>query len=142
MILELKMDFLRSIQIPSEPYSDSRICKNLQKSSISGGFTSNTPPSKTDFSFLEGGYSKIFDWVVFEGGGILRKILRKNPKCGGACGGLLNMFIEVSIMLSDYYLMHTYTQSINKLSTNYLIFSLGNPSLYSRNTFLPYVVQS
>ena len=32
-----------------------------------------------------------------------------------------------------------YTQSINKLSTNYLNFSLGNPSPYSRNTFLRYI---
>ena len=94
--------------------------------SKSGGFTSNTPPSKTDFSFLEGG--------------ILRKILRKKTKCGGACGRLSNMFIEVSIMLSDYYLMHTYTHSINKLSINHLIFSLGNPSPHSRNTFLPYML--
>ena len=34
MILELKMDFLRSAQIPYEPYADSWIYKNLQKLSI------------------------------------------------------------------------------------------------------------
>ena len=109
------------------------------QSFTSGGFTSNTPPPKPIFRFWRGGILKFLTGLFLKRG-YPQKNYQENPKCGGACGGLLHMFIEVSIMLSDYYLMHTYTQSINKLSTNYLIFSLGNPSPQSRNTFLPYML--
>ena len=67
---------------------------------ISALFTVNPPPPpKPIFRFWRGGYSKIFHWVVFEGGGILTKILRKNAKCGGACGGLLIIVSSAQALL-------------------------------------------
>ena len=83
--------------------------KNNQGGSLS------IPPSKTDFSFLEGGgYSKIFDWVVFEGG-YSQKNSQKKPKMWRRLRRAFKYTHKISIMLSDYNLMHTYTHSINKL---------------------------
>ena len=52
------------------------------------------PPSKTDFSFLEGGYSKIFHWVVFEGGVFSRKFSEKTQNAAAPAAGFSSLCLQ------------------------------------------------
>ena len=100
---------------------------------ISTCFTVNTPPSKTDFSFLEGGgILKFFTGLFLKGGGILRKILRKNAKCGGACGGLLIIVPSAQALLKreSFIRCATSWQCYSSISVYILIIYYG---LYPQN---------
>ena len=99
-------------------------------------FTVNTPPSKTDFSFLEGGYSKFFHCVVFEGGGILTKILRKNAKCGGACGGLLIIVPSAQALLKR----ESFIRCATSWHSIFLSFIMVYIHKMCKNVFAPKIV--